>query len=210
MYIYYYSIHCLCLFMQSVIGRRTGVCGCSPHTGMWKDRDEAMNFMQKHDIEIIKDEKRCTCSLSTVEWVRPSPPHSPHPNPLHPLRPIHPPHPLTRTILLHPSYHRKELEAETRLQVDDLMREELKNLKLVCPTSRGACQQSQLYCGVLTSWPTGAHSCFGLEGLADCVHRCVSLTEPRPSRLSTGTKVAKERRKRRARCSALLSRNVCK
>ena len=91
MYIYYYSIHCLCLFMQSAIGRRTGVCGCSPHTGMWKDRDEAMNFMQKHDIEIIKDEKRCTCSLSTVEWVRPHP-TQPTPKPSTPTQTHTPTH----------------------------------------------------------------------------------------------------------------------
>ena len=39
------------------------------HTGMWKDRNEAMNFSQKHDIEIIKDEKRCTYVLNTLEGI---------------------------------------------------------------------------------------------------------------------------------------------
>ena len=32
-----------------------------------------------------------------------------------------------------PYVRRKELESEIRAQVDELMREELKNLKLVCP-----------------------------------------------------------------------------
>ena len=113
---------------------------------MWKDRDEAMNFTQKHDIEIIKDEKRyvplvADSGPALAHTQPPSPP--PHTTPL----------PLTHTLFSHvrtatctfllisPSC-RSELESEVRLQVDDLMREELKNLKLVCPTSRSAFLQS--------------------------------------------------------------------
>ena len=67
--------------------------------------------------------------------VRPSPSHSP----THCLSHVHPP---TCTLLICLSC-RKELEAEVRLQVDDLMREELKNLKLVRPPSlHGGCLQS--------------------------------------------------------------------
>ena len=51
---------------------------------MWEPRDESENFSQKHDAELIKEEKRM------------------------------------------------EVEAEIRIQVDELMRSELKNLKLVC------------------------------------------------------------------------------
>ena len=54
---------------------------------MWAGRDEADNYSQKHDAEIIKEEKRI------------------------------------------------EVENEVRLQVDELMREELKNLKMVRSTS---------------------------------------------------------------------------
>ena len=50
---------------------------------VWAGRDEAGNYSQKHDAEIIKEEKRI------------------------------------------------EVENEVRLQVDELMREELKNLKMV-------------------------------------------------------------------------------
>ena len=50
---------------------------------MWSGRDESSNYSQKHDAEIIKEEKRI------------------------------------------------EVENEVRLQVDELMREELKNLKMV-------------------------------------------------------------------------------
>lgn len=50
---------------------------------MWSTRDETNNYSQKHDAEIIKEEKRI------------------------------------------------EVENEVRLQVDELMREELKNLKMV-------------------------------------------------------------------------------
>ena len=38
---------------------------------------------------------------------------------------------------------RKELESEIRTQVDELMREELKNLKLVCP--RVICNNSYMH-----------------------------------------------------------------
>jgi len=51
---------------------------------VWEPRDESENFSQKHDAELIKEEKRM------------------------------------------------EVEAEIRIQVDELMRSELKNLKLVC------------------------------------------------------------------------------
>lgn len=47
------------------------------------NRDESLNFSQKHDVELIKEDKR------------------------------------------------KEVELEVRLQVDELMREELNNLKMV-------------------------------------------------------------------------------
>lgn len=50
---------------------------------MWEPRDETENFAQKHDAELIKEQKR------------------------------------------------KEVEEEVRLQVDELMRQELKNLKMV-------------------------------------------------------------------------------
>lgn len=50
---------------------------------VWEPRDENSNFSQKHDSELIKEEKRM------------------------------------------------EVESEIRLQVDELMRQELKNLKLV-------------------------------------------------------------------------------
>jgi len=50
---------------------------------VWAGRDETGNYSQKHDAEIIKEEKRI------------------------------------------------EVENEVRLQVDELMREELKNLKMV-------------------------------------------------------------------------------
>lgn len=53
-------------------------------SGVWQPRDESENFSQKHDVELIKEEKRL------------------------------------------------EVEAEIRLNVDELMRQELKNLKMVC------------------------------------------------------------------------------
>lgn len=52
-------------------------------SAVWAMRDESGNYSQKHDAEIIKEEKRI------------------------------------------------EVENEVRLQVDELMREELKNLKMV-------------------------------------------------------------------------------
>lgn len=52
-------------------------------TGVWQTRDEKDNFSQRHDAELIKEQKR------------------------------------------------KEVEEEIRLQVDELMRAELKNLKAV-------------------------------------------------------------------------------
>eukprot|EP01137_Pigoraptor_chileana_P022869 Opistho-2@88282 len=55
--------------------------GVTEYSEMWSRRDEVSNFTQKHDVEIIKEEKRL------------------------------------------------EIEAEIRIQVDELMREELKNLK---------------------------------------------------------------------------------
>ena len=55
-------------------------------SAVWATRDESRNYSQKHDAEIIKEEKRI------------------------------------------------EVENEVRLQVDELMREELKNLKMVRPT----------------------------------------------------------------------------
>ena len=54
---------------------------------MWLPRDEADNFSQKHDAELIKEEKRI------------------------------------------------EVETQIRLSVDELMRAELKNLKMVCITT---------------------------------------------------------------------------
>jgi uncharacterized protein YjiS (DUF1127 family) len=53
------------------------------YASTWQNRDESVNLLQKHDVELIKDAKRV------------------------------------------------EIEAEIRKQVDELMREELKNLKLV-------------------------------------------------------------------------------
>ena len=51
--------------------------------GIWAVRNEVENFSQKHDVELIKEEKRL------------------------------------------------EVESEIRVQVDELMRQELKNLKMV-------------------------------------------------------------------------------
>lgn len=56
---------------------------------VWQPRDEAENFSQKHDAELIKEEKRL------------------------------------------------EVESEIRLQVDELMRQELKNLKLAVDRDKG-------------------------------------------------------------------------
>ena len=56
-------------------------------TAVWAAREEFNNYSQKHDAEIIKEEKRI------------------------------------------------EVENEVRLQVDELMREELKNLKMVRSTN---------------------------------------------------------------------------
>ena len=55
----------------------------SAPAAVWLPRDESENFSQKHDVELIKEEKRM------------------------------------------------EVEGEIRVQVDELMRAELKNLKLV-------------------------------------------------------------------------------
>jgi hypothetical protein len=55
---------------------------------VWQPRDESDNFEQKHDSELIKEEKRV------------------------------------------------EVETDIRVQVDELMRAELKNLKLVITTCR--------------------------------------------------------------------------
>ena len=52
-------------------------------TAVWQPRDESDNFNQKHDIELIREEKR------------------------------------------------REVELNIRTQVDELMRQELKNLKMV-------------------------------------------------------------------------------
>ena len=58
--------------------------GTEKFKSVWMTRDEKDNFSQKHDAELIKEEKR------------------------------------------------KEVEEEIRIQVDELMRAELKNLKAVC------------------------------------------------------------------------------
>ncbi|XP_060788741.1 dynein regulatory complex protein 11 [Neoarius graeffei] len=58
-------------------------------TVVWQERDEFKNFSQRHDTELVKEEKR------------------------------------------------KELEAEIRLQVDELMRQELANWKLVMEGGKG-------------------------------------------------------------------------
>lgn len=58
--------------------------GTDKYKSVWMTRDEKDNFSQKHDAELIKEEKR------------------------------------------------KEVEEEIRIQVDELMRAELKNLKAVC------------------------------------------------------------------------------
>lgn len=58
-------------------------------SGVWKYRDEVENFSQKHDSELIKEEKRM------------------------------------------------EVESEIRLQVDELMRQELKNLKAAVDKEKG-------------------------------------------------------------------------
>lgn len=56
---------------------------------VWQKRDEAMNFSQKHDAELVKEQKRT------------------------------------------------EVEEEVRVQVDELMRQELKNLKLAVDRDKG-------------------------------------------------------------------------
>ena len=53
------------------------------YSAVWVPRDESENFSQKHDVELIKEEKRI------------------------------------------------EVENDIRIQVDELMRQELRNLKLV-------------------------------------------------------------------------------
>ena len=40
------------------------LCNLKLPTGVWQDRDESGNPSQKHDVELVKDEKRCvTVSL---------------------------------------------------------------------------------------------------------------------------------------------------
>ena len=40
------------------------LCNLKLTTGVWQDRDESGNPSQKHDVELVKDEKRCvTVSL---------------------------------------------------------------------------------------------------------------------------------------------------
>merc|ERR1712136_315724 len=63
--------------------------GHNTFEGVWKTRDEAQNFKQKHDVVLIKEEKRV------------------------------------------------EVEVEIRLQVDELMREELNNLKMALDRNKG-------------------------------------------------------------------------
>ncbi|XP_039609173.1 dynein regulatory complex protein 11 isoform X2 [Polypterus senegalus] len=63
--------------------------GHNVYKTVWQHRDETANFHQKHDLELIKEEKR------------------------------------------------KEIETEIRQQVDELMREELKNLKLAVDKDKG-------------------------------------------------------------------------
>ena len=103
---------------------------------------------------------------------------------------------------------RKELEAEVRLQVDDLMREELKNLKLVRPL---VCVVDVAVLAVvlyaLMDW--WCPLCSDLEGLAGWVNVvCLVNGVPPTLRLLTETRVVKERRKRRGRCLVLLSGDV--
>ena len=90
---------------------------------VWFPRDETDNFQQKHDVELIKEEKR------------------------------------------------NEVETEIRIQVDELMREELKNLKLVPETSPN-------------------DTCILREFLLEVLWRC---------RLWTATRERRERRRRRGR-----------
>eukprot|EP00111_Clytia_hemisphaerica_P004244 TCONS_00012119-protein len=59
------------------------------YRGVWENRDESLNFSQKHDVELIKEEKRV------------------------------------------------EIETEVRLHVDELMRQELKNLKMAVDRDKG-------------------------------------------------------------------------
>ena len=93
---------------------------------MWFPRDETDNFQQKHDVELIKEEKR------------------------------------------------NEVETEIRIQVDELMREELKNLKLVPETSPNdiCILHDEFYLRYIVLW------------------RC---------RLWTATRERRERRRRRGR-----------
>ncbi|XP_013416976.1 IQ and AAA domain-containing protein 1 isoform X1 [Lingula anatina] len=63
--------------------------GQETYKGVWQTRDEADNFSQKHDAELIKEDKR------------------------------------------------KEVEAEIRVSVDELMRQELKNLKAAVDRDKG-------------------------------------------------------------------------
>lgn len=64
------------------------------YAGVWQNRDETENFGQKHDGELIKEDKR------------------------------------------------KEVEQEIRVQVDELMRQELKNLKMVGKEGRCSWRES--------------------------------------------------------------------
>uniref|UniRef100_A0A8C4RZ76 Zgc:153738 n=1 Tax=Erpetoichthys calabaricus TaxID=27687 RepID=A0A8C4RZ76_ERPCA len=75
--------------------------GHNVYKTVWQHRDETANFHQRHDLELIKEEKR------------------------------------------------KEIETEIRQQVDELMREELKNLKLAVDKDKGGrtkTSKKKLYC----------------------------------------------------------------
>lgn len=77
---------------------------------IWQCRDEHNNFQQKFDAELVKEAKRFGFSVQSKVRVK------------------------SRTTFLFFSlyfFSRIEVEAEVRKNVDELMREELKNLKMV-------------------------------------------------------------------------------
>jgi len=88
---------------------------CLVVQGVWQHRDETGNFLQKHDVEIVKEEKRFVCVyvIHIVVLLESKGVYS-----------------ISTCIFTFPLC-RTEIEKEVRVHVDELMREELKNLKLV-------------------------------------------------------------------------------
>lgn len=97
-------------------------------TDLWKNKDESLNFPQAYDPEMVKEEKRKELEAEIRVQVEPhcwgadTTPDQQHPV----LGP--PPDPAPRTPGA-PQSHLKEV-CFVFAQVDELMRQELKNIKL--------------------------------------------------------------------------------